>query len=439
MSKSLLAAALAAAPVGASAARLFAGLGPRIALERPNEGGAGALELKTLIDGFKTANDKVKEIAEKALAEADKAGRLTEETKKASDDKLTEFYTKATELGTRMLEVEQKMARPGGATVERKSLGELFVESDKAKSLLGGAETGARGTVHVSIETKNITSAPASWGATPSATNSLVTPTRAETVALQMRPFTIRDLVSPGQTSSNAVEYAVQTLRANNAAPVAEGQAKPYSDLAWDLRSLPVRTIAHMFKASRQIMDDVPALRSLIDAEAVYGLQFAEEVQFLYGNGTGANILGMVPQATAYAAPFAVDGEQAIDRIRLAMLQGVLALYPMTATILNPLDWARIEMIKDGMGRYLIGNPQGQVQPLLWNLPVVQSLALTGGTFLTGAFKYAVQIFDRMAIEIMMSTENVDDFERNMISIRAEERLALVVKRPGALITGNLP
>ena len=34
-----------------------------------------------------------------------------------------------------------------------------------------------------------------------------------------------------------------------------------------------------------------------------------------------------------------------------------------------------------------------------------------------------------MAIEVMISTENVDDFERNMISIRAEERLALVVKR----------
>lgn len=91
------------------------------------------------------------------------------------------------------------------------------------------------------------------------------------------------------------------------------------------------------------------------------------------------------------------------------------------------------------MGRYIIGDPQGTVAPRLWGLPVVASIAMSAGTFLTGAFKYGAQIFDRMAIEVMISTENADDFEKNMISIRAEERLALVVKRPAAFITGSLP
>jgi HK97 family phage major capsid protein len=114
------------------------------------------------------------------------------------------------------------------------------------------------------------------------------------------------------------------------------------------------------------------------------------------------------------------------------MLQGVLALYPMTGTVLNPTDWTKIEMTKDGMGRYIIGDPQGTVSPRLWGLPVVASIAMNASTFLTGAFKYAAQIFDRMTIELLISTENNDDFEKNMITMRAEERLALVVKRPGA-------
>jgi Phage capsid family len=101
--------------------------------------------------------------------------------------------------------------------------------------------------------------------------------------------------------SSNSVEWPVETSFTNNARPVTEGQGKPYSDLTFDLRSAPVRTISHMFKASRQILDDAPALASHINRRGTYGLQFVEEQQILTGNGTGQNVLGIVPQATAFA------------------------------------------------------------------------------------------------------------------------------------------
>ena len=57
--------------------------------------------------------------------------------------------------------------------------------------------------------------------------------------------------------------------------------------------------------------------------------------------------------------------------------------------------------------------------------------------FLCGAFDMGAQIFDRLEIEVLLSTENVDDFEKNMVTIRAEERLALAIYRPEALITGD--
>ncbi|MEZ1851555.1 phage major capsid protein, partial [Pseudomonas aeruginosa] len=71
----------------------------------------------------------------------------------------------------------------------------------------------------------------------------LVAPDRRPgVVAAPQRRLTIRDLVAPGTTESNSVEYVRETGFVNNAAPVSEGTQKPYSDLAFELENAPVRT-----------------------------------------------------------------------------------------------------------------------------------------------------------------------------------------------------
>jgi len=165
-----------------------------------------------------------------------------------------------------------------------------------------------------------------------------------------------------------------------------------------------------------------------------------EEGQLLYGNGTGANLHGIIPQASAFAAPTGaeVTTEQRIDRLRLAILQAALAEYPSTGIVLHPTDWATIELLKDTTGKYIIGNPQNGTTPTLWRLPVVATQSINQNAFLTGAFNLGAQIFDRMDIEVLVSTENTDDFEKNMVTLRAEERLAFAVYRPEAFVTGAL-
>jgi len=253
------------------------------------------------------------------------------------------------------------------------------------------------------------------------------------------RRLTIRDLIAPGETESNSIEYVKEAGFTNNAAPVAEGAAKPYSEITFGLVSAGVRTIAHLFKASRQILDDAKQLQSFINARARYGLMLKEETQLLYGNNTGANLHGIIPQASAYVKPTGatVDTEQHIDRIRLALLQAALAEYAADGIVLNPIDWAVIETLKDSNKNYLIGKPQGQTSPTLWNRPVVETQSIVQNEFLVGAFQMGAQIYDRMDIEVLISTENDKDFENNMVSIRAEERLALAVYRPEAFVTGN--
>ncbi|ADY64445.1 phage major capsid protein [Agrobacterium tumefaciens] len=359
-------------------------------------------------------------------------GEVSAELKEKTDKALSELG----DVTTRLSDMEKRAARERvGGDPGEKSLGDIVVEAAGAQSF----DSSYRGMIKVKADRAAITSANTTVGAGRSQGTSLVPGARVPGIfGLPERQLTIRDLVMPGQTASSSIEYVKETGFTNNAAPVAETTAKPYSDLTFDMTSSPVRVLAHLFKASRQILDDAPALRSYIDGRARYGLRFVEENQLLNGSGTGQNLHGLVPQATAFNPAFAAADETAIDRLRLAVLQVVLAEYPATAFVLNPIDWAKIELTKDAGGNYIIGNPQGSLTPTLWNLPVVSTQAMAAGEFLTGAFSFAAQIFDRMDIEVLLSSENVDDFEKNLFTIRAEERLAFAVYRPESFVTGDV-
>ncbi|SFN60495.1 phage major capsid protein, HK97 family [Cohaesibacter marisflavi] len=378
--------------------------------------------------GFETAIDKVKEVAEEALGKAAKGEKLTETTKETADEALL----KMNELKGQFEEFEQKMARIGSNPAERaKSIGEQFIDDEQVKSWIADGPT--KGKADMKIKATITTATTDAAGSVGGA----IAPQRVPGIQeLPQRRMTVRDLLSPGDMSSPSLEYVQETGFSNNAAPVAEGAAKPSSDIQLDLKSTSAKVIAHWFKASKQSLDDVPQLRSLIDNRLLYGLAYKEELQLLSGDGTGQNLLGLIPQATGYAEPFTPDSGTNIDTLRLAMLQAVLAEYPATGHVLNPIDWARIELTKDGQGKYIIGQPQGSITPTLWNLPVVQTQAISEDKFLTGAFKMAAQVFDLWQARVEVGFEN-DDFTKNLITILGEERLALAVYRPEAFIYGD--
>ena len=384
-------------------------------------------ELGTSLASIK---EQVGNLATEFTSKLSANGQVSAELKEKTDKALSELG----DVSTRLSDMEKRAAREReNGEDEHKSLGDLVVDAAKGKEFTSST----RASLRVTTDRAAITTANTTVGTGRSAGTSLVPGQRvAGIIAPPDRRMTIRDLLMPGQTNSNSIEYVKETGFTNNAAMVAETTAKPYSDLTFDMTSTAVRTLAHLFKASRQIMDDAPALRSYIDGRARYGLQFKEEAQLLKGDGTGQNLLGLQPQATAFNPAFVPQDSTPIDRLRLAVLQVVLAEYPATGFVLNPVDWAAIELTKDNEGRYIIANPQGSISPTIWGLPVVATQAQTLGTFLTGAFNMAAQIFDRMEIEVLLSSENADDFEKNMISIRAEERLALAVYRPEAFVTG---
>jgi HK97 family phage major capsid protein len=386
-------------------------------------------EVKTAFDA---KHDAVREIAEKALAEAEKGLPLSTTAKELADEAITGMN----EAKARLDELEQKVARKSADAVEgAKSAGYQMIENDDVKAFMANPTSGKR----VGVEVKAIIS-----GLTTDANGSagdLVVPQRAPLIDALERRMTVRDLLTPGRTNSGSIQYPKETGYTNSAATVSEtaGGLKPQSELKFDISTASVTTIAHWVLATRQILDDAPMLQSYIDGRLRYGLSYAEELQLLNGDGTGTNLNGVYTQATAFAAGTAVVATPtALDVLRYAMLQGALAELPATGMVLNPTDWAGIETTKDGDGRYIIGNPQQSAQPRLWGLPVVATQAMTAGAFLVGAFRLGAQIFDRQDARVEVSTEDSDNFRKNLVTILAEERLALAVYRPEAFIKGTI-
>ncbi len=389
--------------------------------------------LKKVTASIEEATGKFNAKAEEALTEAKKNGKLSAETKDTVDKMASELNAlKEAEktLKAALGELEQHVAQMPLANAKQvvESVGQQVISAEALKTFAASVAASQRISIPVkaALLTANVP-------------GNIVAPDRLPGIdtAPKQRLF-IRDLIAPGTTASNTIYWVQQTGFTNNAAAVEENTTKPYSNIEFAEKITPVRTIAHLFKASKQILDDFSQLQSQVDAEMRFGLKYVEEQEILFGDGTGAHLEGIIPQASAFAAAFQVDNQNGIDDLRLAMLQAQLARFPASGHVLHFIDWAKIELTKDTLGRYILANPAALTGPTLWGLPVVATEATAfQGKFLTGAFSAGAQIFDREETNVVISTENADDFEKNMITIRCEERLALAVKRPEAFVYGS--
>ena len=393
----------------------------------PAEFEALGKELKEKTSEFKTRADELGQMKTDILGRLQKGEDASKEFKEQVDKQIT----LTNELKAQLQDIEQKMASKVKEQAEKgKSYGEELVASDSFKEFKQRGNP--RGKINV--ECKALT--------TTTAAGLLRRPYRDEMVSMPRERFVVEDLIPIIPVQDGSVDYPVQNVRTNNAAVVGEGQLKPTSDYGWTTQNEAIRTIAHVTKLSRQAMDDAPRLVAEVDAEMRYGLGLAKERQYLFGNGTGINMHGIVPQATAFAVPASVVAGDIIlpsrvDVLRLAMLQLATALYPADGIVLNDLDWGLIELTKTRDGAYLFAQPQGSVGARMWGLPVVTTPAMTTGDFLVGAFGYAARIYKRMGVEVLISSENEDDFVKNMATMRAEERCTIGVKIPDGFVTGD--
>jgi HK97 family phage major capsid protein len=312
--------------------------------------------------------------------------------------------------------------------------GTLYQELRKTTNRGNGWNSAASDELHLYAAT--LTEDPASGGA-------LVTPMiRPGIVPLPLPPLNIADLFAPGTTTSNAVVYMAEKTITNAAAPVLEGGVKPETGIIFEQKTDPVRKIATWLPASEEILEDAAGLRSYLDARLSLFVRLEEEDQLLNGTGVAPELLGILARP-GLAAPIArVDPATNADALAAQMfaIQAATNL-PVSGFVINPVNWQSIVLSKTTDGDYLGDGPFREPNALsLWGVPVALSSRITAGTALVGAFATGGQIFRRGGVRVDATNAHADFFVKNLVAIRAEERLALAVYRPAAfgLVTGLL-
>lgn len=384
-------------------------------------------EYKQVQADLKQVGDQLKAFAEQSQAEIKNHAQMSTETKASVDGLLVQQG----ELSARLQAAEQlivKLDTNGGHAAAPKSMGEQFIGAEGFDAFAARGKGSFTSSVNAVV-----TSLTGSAG-------DLIVPQRVGMIAPAQQRLTIRDILNWGRTTSNSLEFVRESGFTNNANVVSENPAsnKPESNLTFEMDSAPVATIAHWIHASKQVLADAAMLSSYIDGRLRYGLKLKEEAQLLKGSGVGLNINGLYTQATAYSNPgVTVQAETAIDRLRLALLQVTLAEYDADAIVLSPVDWAAIELTKTTDNQYLFTTPTGLAAPGLWGRPVVATQSMDTGDYLVGAFGQAAQGWDREDVNVTVSTEDRDNFVKNMVTILCEERVGLTVYRPEALVKGD--
>lgn len=386
-------------------------------------------------DLVKQADEAIKafkETNEKLTAELKQTVEANGKESAAALKAANELAEKIGGISANILDIEQRIAenvKAGKESVE--TLGQMVIKSDAYKEYAQGNTSKMKFQANTIIGQS---------GSPLENSDTIVAPQRlAGIVPGAFRMLRVSDILPQGTTTSNAVEYVRELAFTNNAAETNEGVKKPESSLTFELVNAPVKTIAHWLKASKQVLEDAPALQSYIDTRLRYGVEYRWDAQLLNGDGTSPNLSGLTDSGN-YTAFTPLTGENALDSINRAIYAVYAADYAPTAIIMNPADWGAIERIKvsGSDNRYVVGNPTGVLGPVLWGLPVIVTNAMTQGKFMVAAFDIVAQVWNRSGTVVEMFEQDEDNVQKNLLTIRAEKRGALAVYRPASSRYGSL-
>lgn len=284
--------------------------------------------------------------------------------------------------------------------------------------------------------------------ASPQVPRALVTDIDRNIVQEVLPETYLRALFGAETISGNALTYfvegAIESNTAGGQSPygfdvTAEGAAKPQISFADPTPvTVALDKLAAFIKETDEYIDDAPFLASAINGRLLNYLRLREEDYLL----TKLKAASITADTTSWAN--SADA-QAIADLIFEKIQKVQADsgFAADAILMNPKTWQILRLGKYGSTHEYIGGgyfADGQGKQL-WGVPVYTSTfaaapvsGSAAGEIFVGAFKACGSVVSKGGVSVEATNTDQDDFIKNRMTIRAEERLALAVRRPAGFI-----
>jgi len=267
----------------------------------------------------------------------------------------------------------------------------------------------------------------------------------AETIVDQIkydpsRSVHIRSLLPLGSTDAQTIRFPKETAYSDGAAATAEAAAFGQSDFDLAASTVNVEKIGTYMRITGEMLDDIKQLTSYLSARVPEKVLSVEDNEILNGDGSSPNLDGLFTDGTAFAAggfALAIESANEFDVLTVALNQLALANYQADTILLNPTDLHKMILLKSTANEYLRNQIFSGLQPTINGIPVTVNTAVTSGKFLVGNLRQASQLWIRENLAVEFSREDSDNFQKNFVTVRAMERVALTNYLPNAIVQGT--
>ena len=315
-----------------------------------------------------------------------------------------------------------KLMTNGGKAEQKTLMSILESKSDELKSAVDNRSASIKLTID---KTTVLTSAVA---------NSTIAMREPAIGQIQRAKDVLRQLFKTGVVSAGqggVVRYIDQVTNTNNAAMQTEGSAKAEGVIAWGEFSLPLQVVAEWIKASRQSLTDFAFIESEIKNKLIKDLASKVEDEVWDGTGSAPELKGIYTYADAYTAVASSITDANIFDLIVAAKGSVEdgTNYMCNIVVMNGSDVRKyMKSKKDSTNNYMLPFYVEYRNGSFWvdGMLVVESSQVTADTLLVGDFDYAT-LYSLGLVDITIGYD-ADDFTKNLVTILAEERLALLVR-----------